>query len=83
MTPYLFASFFYLIVFGLPCGMVLGQSTLPPHVNLLIRGAPGQDYLLSFHCLSLSVSPFSLSLSSTLFLFEGISQNILHLEYTC
>jgi hypothetical protein len=32
--------------------------------------------------LFVSTSSFSLSLSSTLFLFEGISQNILHLDAT-
>jgi hypothetical protein len=44
------------IWFGLPCGVVWGWSTLPPPVILCIRGAQGQDCLLSVHCLSVSVS---------------------------
>jgi len=56
---------------GLPCGVVWGWSPIPPSVNLTIRDAQGQDYILSFHCVSVSASSFWLSLSSTLFLLHS------------
>jgi hypothetical protein len=65
---------------GLPRGVVLGQSTLPLPVILWVKGAQGWDCLLSVHCLSGSLF-FSLSLPSTLFVFKGISQNILQSKY--
>jgi hypothetical protein len=36
-------------------GVVCNQSTLPPLVNLWIRGAHGQDCVLSVYCFSLSL----------------------------
>jgi len=42
----------------LPCGVIWGQSTFPPPVNLLIRCAKGWDCVLSLHCLSVFASLF-------------------------
>jgi hypothetical protein len=41
---------------GLPCGVVWVWNTLSPPVIPWIRGAQGQDCLLSVDCLSLSLS---------------------------